>query len=160
MTKWLEHCEKIQDHSAFINWMQQQHGDLHSPSQNLICPPIPSALTPKMVLMPSKKQVIFDILARDYGALDFQDVLADFIAQVNSPGASGTALWHCTHNTHIPFSGVPVYHNIKFGKSGELKEFEIVDTVHVWLEQKDVKGQIIPACFDTVLVNGKGLNGT
>jgi hypothetical protein len=55
MTKWLEHHEKIQDHSAFVNWMQQQHGDLHSPSQNLICPLIPSALTPKMVLMPSKK---------------------------------------------------------------------------------------------------------
>jgi hypothetical protein len=71
MTKWLERHEKIQDHSAFINWMQQQHRDLHSPSQNLIYPSIPSTLTPKMVLMPLKKQAIFNILARNYGALDF-----------------------------------------------------------------------------------------
>jgi hypothetical protein len=34
-----------------------------------------------------------------------------------------------------------------------------VDAIHVQPEQKDVKGQIIPVCFDTVLVNGKGLNG-
>jgi hypothetical protein len=24
MTKWLEHCEKVQDYSAFVNWKQQQ----------------------------------------------------------------------------------------------------------------------------------------
>jgi hypothetical protein len=87
-------------------------------------------------------------------------MLADFITQVNSPEASETALWHCTHNIHILFSGIPIYHNIKFSKSSELKEFKIVDAVHVQPEQKDAKGWIIPARFDTVLVNGKELNGT
>ena len=109
-----------------------------------------------MAQTPSKARVLFDVLARDYGTLDFQDALADFIAQVNCPEASGHALQHHAHNTHIPFIGVPVYHKIKFTKCNGFEESRIVDVVHVWLEQKDSHGWIIPGHFDTVLVNGRG----
>jgi hypothetical protein len=79
MTKWLECRKKIEHFSAFVNWRQQQE-DLHSLSQNPIGPPHACALTVKMVQNPSKACVLFNVLARDYGAL------ADFIAQVNHPG--------------------------------------------------------------------------
>jgi len=79
-------------------------------------------------------------------------MLAKFIAQVKCPGISRGALWDCAHDTHIPFTHVSVFHKIKFTRSGVSKELEIVDVVHVWLEQNDLHGWIIPAHFDTVLV--------
>jgi len=101
-----------------------------------------------------KKSKSLDILARDYGALNFQDALADFIVQINHPGVSGGTLRDRAHNTHIPFARVPVYHKIKFIKSGNSNESasEIADVVHVRPEQRDSRGRIIPARFDTVLV--------
>jgi Plavaka transposase len=158
MTQWLERREKIQQLSAFIDLGQE--GEPQSPPvQKVIGPPHASALTLKMAQRPSKGRVPFDVLAGDYGALDFQDALADFIAQTNYPGASGAALRHRAHDTHIPFLGVPVYHNIKFRTSSEFEASTIVDVVHVRPEQKDTHGRIIPGRFDTVLVNGRGPNG-
>jgi len=100
-----------------------------------------------MAQNPEKGQVLFDVLARYYGALDFQDMLANFITQLNYPDTSGGALWNRTYDTHIPFTCVPVYHKMKFTNKSE-----IADVVHVWLEQKDSHGWIIPAQFDTALV--------
>jgi hypothetical protein len=113
-----------------------------------------------MARNPEKTQVHFDILARGYGALDFQDMLAEFIAQVNHPHASGSALQACAHDTHIPFARVSVFHKIKFMMSRDFSnELEITDIVHVRPEQKDSHGRIIPARFDTVLVESrKGLS--
>jgi len=156
MTKWLECREKIQDFSAFINQGQEQ-GEMGSPHQKPIGPPCACALTLKMAKLPSKKSVLFDVLARDYGALDFQDVLADFIALANYPRASRSALRQRTHDTHIPFSGMPIYHNIKFIK---VVEPEIVDTVTIQSEQEDSHEWIMLGRFDTVLVNWRGPDGT
>jgi len=100
MTQWLEHHEKIQQLSTFINLRQE--GELQSLTPKDIGPLRASALTLKMVQNPSKKSVLFDVLARDYGTLDFQDALADFITQSNCPGASGTTLQCLAHDTHIP----------------------------------------------------------
>ncbi|KAF8494898.1 hypothetical protein F5888DRAFT_1795019 [Russula emetica] len=156
MTKWLERREKIELHSVLINWRQEQGRDSERqlPSQKALGLPRACALTLKMAQNPSKYRVLFDVLARDYGALDFQDTLADFIAQVNYPGASETALRHRAHNTHIPFSAVAVYHNLKFTKGTE-----IVDVIHIRPEQKDLHGRIIPGRFDTVLVDSRGPSG-
>ena len=158
MTRWLERREKIQQLSSFINLREEW--ELRLPAQKAIGPPRVDALTLKMAQNPSKKRVLFDVLARDYGAIDFQDALADFIALTNCPTASGAALRRLAHDTHIPFSGVPVYHNIKFRSSGEFEESEIVDVVHVRPEQKDTRGRIVPGRFDTVIVTGRGPNGT
>jgi hypothetical protein len=156
MTKWLERREKIHQLSTFFNLRDNTGVLLRLPTQKALGQPHACTLTLKMKQKPSKPRVLFDVLARDYGALEFQDALADFVAQVNCPGASRTALRHRAHNTHIPFSGVPVYHNIKFTNA----ESEIVDVVHVRPEQKDSRGRIIPGRFDTVLVNSRGPNGT
>ena len=154
MTKWLERRERLQRFSAYVNWMQQQDHDLRPPAQIVIGPPRAYALTVKMAKTPSKKKVSFDSLANDFGAIAFQDALAEFIAQVNHPGASRVTIRNHAHNTHIPFSHVPVYYKIKFTSCGDLNQPEIMDSVHVRPEQKDSRGRIIPARFDTVTVQG------
>jgi len=159
MTKWLERREKVQHYSGFISWRQQQDQDRNVPARIDVGPPHAKVLTTKMARFPSRGKVSFDALATDHGALAFQDSLAEYIAQINYPGASRGALGNLAHNTHIPFSGVPVYHKIKFTARGDLKQYEIVDCVHVRPDQKDSRGRIIPARFDTVLVRGnKGIS--
>jgi len=131
---------------------QRQGHQTRVPAQNHIGPPCTCPQKVKMAQNPKKQQANFGALARDYGTLDFQDMLAEFITQVNRPGISGGALWDRAHDTHIPFTCVSVFHKIKFTRSGVSKELEIVDIVHVWPEQNDLRRQIIPAHFDTVLV--------
>jgi len=103
----------------------------------------------KMACHPSRKNASFDILKTQYGVLDFQDVLAEFITQVNNPGASRSILSLHAEDALIPFRGVPVFHVIKFtGTDGS----QTIDSVHARPEQRDKCRQIIPSCFDTVLV--------
>ena len=96
--------------------------------------------------------VSFDNLAQKYGAIDFQDTLADFIAQFNNPTASGASLSTLAADTLIPFHSVPMHHRIKFTDSDQT---EIVDSIQVRPEQKDKRGHLVLARFDTVLVRGK-----
>jgi hypothetical protein len=154
MTMWLERREKVQRHAAFIASLQQTRQE---PPQALkpSGPPDPCARSIKMAKHPSIRAVSFDTLATSYGALDFQDALADFIAQVNYPGASVAVLRTRAANTLIPFRAVPVYHRIKFTESGN-----VVDAVHIRPEQKDSRARIIPSRFDTVLVRNKSQSGT
>jgi hypothetical protein len=105
-----------------------------------------------MAQHPTLKTVSFDDLARRYGAVDFQDALADFIAQFNNPTASRASLSTLAADTLIPFRSVSVHHRIKFT---DLDRSKIIDSVQVRPEQKDTQGRLIPARFDTVLVCGK-----
>jgi hypothetical protein len=146
MTKWLERREKVLQHAVSIT--QRQGGRVSTlPAQNVVGGPHACALKVKMAQNPERGHVLFDVLARDYGALDFQDALADFIAHLNYPDASGGVLQNRAHDTHIPFTRVPVYHKMKF-----TNDSEIADVVNVRPEQKDLHGRIIPARFDTALV--------
>jgi hypothetical protein len=104
-----------------------------------------------MTQNPSKKAVSLHDISWLYGALQFKDALADFIAAINHLGISGRALHAHAGDTLLPFQSVRVYHHIKF-----TSESEIIDTIHIWPEQKDSCGWIIPACFDTVLVQDIG----
>jgi len=106
----------------------------------------------KMACHPSAKAVTFDNLKLRYGTLQFQDILADFITQVNNPGARGNTLCTYAEDTLIPFHQVPVFHFIKFTATGNAKKTGIIDSVYAWPEQRDAYSQIIPSYFDTVLV--------
>jgi hypothetical protein len=86
-----------------------------------------------------------------YGALQFQDALADFVAYTNYPGASAVTIRNRAANTLIPFCAVPVFHKIKFTGTNNS---EIIDAIHTRPEQRDPDGRVIPARFDTVLVRG------
>ena len=49
-----------------------------------------------------------------------------------------------------------MFHKIKFTAStSNSKESEILDSIQAWLEQRDVHGQIILACFDMALVQSQ-----
>ena len=151
MATWQERREKIQVHYAYLKWRQRAK-PTSPPTAKPIGPPRPAAQHLKMALHPTLRMVSFDDLAQKYGAIDFQDTLADFIAQFNNPTASGASLSTLAADTLIPFRSVPVHHRIKFTDSDQT---EIVDSVQVWLEQKDKRGRLVPARFDTVLVRGK-----
>ena len=105
-----------------------------------------------MSLHPTLWKVSFDDLAQRYGAIDFQDTLADFIAQFNNPTASAASLSTLAADTLIPFRSVPVHHRIKFT---DLDQTEIIDSIQVRPEQKDARGHLVPSRFDTVLVRSK-----
>ena len=158
MTKWLERREKIQRHTAFLSWTQQRNQQQHPQFRKPIGPPRAFSQSIKIAQTPSIKAASFEVLARMYGALYFQDALADFIAQLNHAGASTAALRTHAADTLIPFRAVPVFHHVKFMNS-ESGNGEIVDAVHIRPEQKDSRGRIIPSRFDTVFVQIKGNDG-
>ncbi|KAF8261591.1 hypothetical protein EI94DRAFT_1605749 [Lactarius quietus] len=150
MTTWNERREKVQLHSLYIKWRQQTN-DI-PPLATPIGPPHSSARSLRMALNPTLRAVSFEDLAQNYGAVNFQDALADIIAHINHPTASGAALSDLASNTLLPFHSVPVHHKIKFSKSDGS---EIVDNIHARPEQRDVCERRIPSRFDTVLICGK-----
>jgi len=149
MTTWIERREKLQRHAAFIKWRQEQHSPTTVPPQRPISrPPQPGVRYLKMTRNPTLRRVSFEDITYNYGALDFQDHLGDFLAHLREPEASGRALRRLGENTLIPFHHVPVFHKIKFTD----KDGTIVDSVQIQPEQVDRHGRIIPTRFDTVLV--------
>jgi hypothetical protein len=161
MTTWVERREKVQKRFAFLKQEQgidQASTRIPQPTG----PPQPSPYCIKMALHPTRKAVLFDDLAESYGAVDFQDALADYIARINHPDLSATALRARAANTLIPFRSVPVYHKIKFQQKGHP---EVVDSILVRPEQTDSHGRRIPSRFDTALVRSgsqdsmRGING-
>ncbi|KAI9448874.1 hypothetical protein BJY52DRAFT_1206479 [Lactarius psammicola] len=152
MTTWLERHKKVQLHSMFVKWWQRSDQEENVLSAKPIEPPQPGACHLRMTQHPTLKAVSFDDLAQKYGAIDFQDALADFIARTNHPTASAATLSALAADTLIPFRSVPVHHRIKFSN---LDNSEIVDAIQVRPEQKDMRGRAIPSRFDTVLVRGK-----
>jgi hypothetical protein len=157
MTAWLERREKVQQHVASIR--QQQHEQSRVCTTLPIGPPQACHGSLKMAQNPTIKSVSFDDLARKHGAHYFQDALADFIARINYPGASGSALRKKAADTLILFHGVPIFHRIKFTARNNYDKSEVVDSVHVQPEQADSHGRITPSRFDTVLVRN-GRSGT
>jgi len=150
MTTWLERREKLQQHATSIKWRQQQQ---HLPATTLPqrplgMPPQPGTPYLKMTRNPTLKRVSFEDITYNYGAVDFQDVLGDFLAHLRDPSVSGRALRNRGANTWIPFHHVPVFHKIKFTNRDGI----IVDGVHIRPEQVDAHGRTIPARFDTVIV--------
>lgn len=81
-----------------------------------------------MMLHPSITLALFDVLASNYNALDFLDVLADFIAYLNHPDASASRIQLYSHNLFLSFSSVMVFYKIKFILRG--KPNEVINTIY------------------------------
>ena len=159
MTTWLEHREKVHQHSVRINRRKQalDHRDVpRAPAASPIGPPCVGTHSLKMSVKPSVRGVSFDELGRQYGAVGFQNAMAKFIAHVNHPRVTGTALQAHADNTLIPFHSVSAFHKVKFtSTSSNSSKPKIVDAIHVRPEQRDSSGRVVPPRFDTVLVRGK-----
>jgi hypothetical protein len=129
MTTWWERQEAIHQHTAFIDWCK---GELSaSPTPQLAYPQPDLMLCPILTTYPSKKGITFEGLYSRYGAIDFQDALADFIVQQNYPELStSTASWRRADNTMLPFRRVSMFHKIKF-TDPEDPDTKTVDVVHI-----------------------------
>jgi hypothetical protein len=157
MTVWLQRREKIQHLSTFINQRQHKHLGL-TRTQRIPEPPRVPTQAIKMALHPTQKSVTFDVLARNYGAVDFQDALGDYLAFSNHPGASASSLRQRAADTLIPFRSVPVFHKIKFTQHRRSGQSEISDSAHAHPEVVGARSRVIPARFDTVVVHQDGVN--
>ena len=149
MTTWLERHEKLQRHAAFIKWQQQEHLPASILPQRLIYEALwPATHYLKMAQNPTVRNVCFNDIVGEYGAIDFQDALGNFLVQLKEPHISGWALHVRGENTLVLFHHVPVFYNIKFRNSYGA----IIDAIHVQLKYEDKQGRIISMCFDTALV--------
>ncbi|KAF8259188.1 hypothetical protein EI94DRAFT_1813759 [Lactarius quietus] len=102
MTVYVERCKKIHTHAAFIQW-RQDGGQVSTRNPTPLPPPELELRQPKMTKHPTCKSVSFEALAEQYGAVKFQDALADYIAGINHPGASAATLHTQASDTLIPF---------------------------------------------------------
>jgi Plavaka transposase len=150
MTKWVERREKVQNHNAFV---QRQSVDRPVPELNGTT----SHGEVEMPRHPSVRGVRFRDLVDKYGAVDFQDALADFVVLHNFPGLSTMAARRRADNTLIPFSSVSVFHKMRFMEK-TVQGMNTIDAAYARSEQQDERGNAIPARFDTVLVRS-GLDG-
>jgi hypothetical protein len=155
MTSWLGRREKVQQQMENIK--RQQQGAIAAAAAEHVTVPIgpPEAYNGSllMALNPTIKAVSFDDLDSKYGAVEFQDALSDFIAQVNYPGASAAASRDLAADILIPFQAVPVFHKIRFVASGNTDKLDTIDAVHARPERLDLHGRVVPSRFDTVLVH-------
>jgi hypothetical protein len=152
MTSWLERREKVQRHMARIKRRQQDGTEqLAIDIKMPIGPPLAHYGDILMAKHPTIKAATFDDLTRKYGAVDFQDALADFVACVIYPNVSAATSRARAEDILIPFQKVPVFHKIRFVAGN----CNTIDAVHIRLEKLDVHGRFVPARFDTVLVKSE-----
>jgi hypothetical protein len=149
MTTWLARREKLQQHAACIKRRERQ--DLPAgvlPERPIGTLPQPCTCYLKMTKYPTLGRESFENIHNSYGAVEFQDLVGDFLMALKEPHLSGRALRNCGANTLIPFHNVPVFHKIKF-TNGDVT----VDSIHVQPEQVNPDdGRITPAHFDMVLI--------
>ncbi|KAH9015128.1 hypothetical protein EDB83DRAFT_2232775 [Lactarius deliciosus] len=148
MTTWLERQEAMHQHAAFIEWCNCGHLALSTP---LTYPRPNLMLHPFLTIHPSEKGITFGALFNRYGAVDFQDALADFIVQHNYPELSASIARRRANNTLIPFRKVSVFHRVKFTNRGDTVQ-KTVDVLHIRPEARNHHGDTIPGRFDTALV--------
>ena len=156
MTLWLQRREKILLHTMLLNQRQHKHV-VPTQIRRIPEPPRVPSQTIKMTLNPTKSAT-FDVLACEYGAVDFQDALADFLVRLNNLRVSASTARQLADNTLIPFRNVPVFHNIKFTKSVPSEVCIVSDTVHVRPEVVDSHTRNSPARFDTVVIHQDSLH--
>ncbi|KAF8261683.1 hypothetical protein EI94DRAFT_1888976 [Lactarius quietus] len=141
-----EHSEAIHDLSALMQLCEGILSPIHPPVHYP-----PSMMYPLLALHPSEKAVSFGDLTNQYGTIDFQDALADFIVQHNYPNLLANAAHRHADNTLIPFQKVAVFHKIKFTDCNDTHK-NIVDIIHVQPEACNQCGTINAGRFDTCLV--------
>jgi hypothetical protein len=157
MTTWMERKETMRQHEAFINWCQCTSGISPLPTPPLTYPRSNLMLCPVLTTHPSEKGITFECLYHRYGAIDFQDALADFIVQHNHPELSTVVSRRRADNTLIPFRRVPVFHKVKFTDPDDHDpDPKTVDALHIRPEVRNRRGDTNPGRFDTALAKNGG----
>lgn len=148
MTLWLERKEKVLRHDRYISWVLNSRPPLET--MNPLHKHHASHI--KMTRHPSMKAAVsFERLGTHYGAPQFQDCLAQFIARCNHPELRPVAINRLAEIQPIEFNKVPVFHKARFWE----KDFALYrhasdeyDVVHARPARSNAAGR-----FDTALIN-------
>ncbi|KAI0673079.1 hypothetical protein C8Q78DRAFT_970055 [Trametes maxima] len=159
MTLWLERREKILRHEVFIRW--PLHGP-HTPDSRTVPQPSLTALRLtriKMARYANVKALTFARASQDYGALFLSDALARFVVQYQHPWLSDADVEREAGFIDFHFRTFHAFHRMKFTLE-DAQELGIMDAAcdaaHARPERHDKQGRVVPARFDTVLVNEYG----
>ena len=101
-------------------------------------------------------QVPLDKVVSNYGAKDFSDALATFLAHHENPGASRQALQSIASRLKLNFNRVCVFHKIKLwiqDPQGCAETEDTLDVIHARCTTTTRTGRKLSACFDTALIN-------
>ena len=149
MTLWLERKEKILRHQSYLEWSFGIRNRVvaHQPSLAFN-----GVLT--LTKWPSRKAVDLDEIVTKYGAVFFREALRRHLVLSQNSGSQLTQnqLEHAILYKSLPFTSVAVYHKLKFTNLVDSKHVTL-DAIYVQPERKSKKGLVIPAQFDTALVN-------
>ncbi|KAI1782434.1 hypothetical protein LXA43DRAFT_905807 [Ganoderma leucocontextum] len=165
MTQWLERREKIFRHEKYIDWCLRsnvQSGSQTQPSDNVRASGRPrnDAASPRsriqMTCHPSVKSVKFPQLVTNYGATFFRDALSRYVIECNQPQLTRHQVEQQASKIFFDFFSVAVFHKIKVhildSEGLGLQDTDTHDVIHVRAARKNKYNDMIPGCFDTVLV--------
>ena len=152
MTTWLERKEKILRHQSYLKWSLGggARDAMYTPSM---------AFNGDLTLTkwPSRNAVDLDEIITEYGALFFREALRRYlvISEHSGPNLTLNQLERAILYKNLPFNSVPVYHKLKFTKPNDSAHGKrlTVNAIYVRPEHRSKKGLVIPARFDTALVN-------
>ncbi|KIL57866.1 hypothetical protein M378DRAFT_87323 [Amanita muscaria Koide BX008] len=145
MTTWMERNEKLLQHDRRI-------ARQHSESSSSVNPQLPMLQLKRHIKMTKNAThcaVALNSIVKDYGATYIRDALARYIVQMASPTLTRAQVERRSLYVMLPFLTLPVYHRIKFCDENST----VIDAIHVQPLQKDKRSRIVPARFDTVLVD-------
>ncbi|KAJ7804028.1 hypothetical protein B0H14DRAFT_3113367 [Mycena olivaceomarginata] len=155
MTLWLERKEKVFRHEKYIQW--RLDGSPAPPTTETLPPGIVYERRLKMAKNPTLKAERLTRLVTDYGAKFFRDALARYVTKLNYPTLSQAQVEARSQDLSFSFNSVPVFHRIKFTTEDPYTargpEDSIIDSIHVQPSKTLKNGELLPARFDTALIN-------
>ncbi|KIL66843.1 hypothetical protein M378DRAFT_63476, partial [Amanita muscaria Koide BX008] len=146
MTTWMERNEKLVQHKHSIS---RQRSFSNNHSMNTQLPALKQSRHIKMTKRPTRHAVALDSVVNDYGATYIRDALARYVVQMTSPTFTRAQVEQRSLYVVLPFLTLAVFHCIKYCDENST----VIDAIHVQPSQKDKRGRIVPARFDTVLVD-------
>ncbi|KAJ6625655.1 hypothetical protein B0H10DRAFT_2161872 [Mycena sp. CBHHK59/15] len=142
MTLWLEQKEKIYCTGVYV-----VGGRIKWQSRRQL----------KMTKNPGLKAVRLTHLVDDYGAMVFCNALARYVVHLNYPHLSHSQIETHSQDLTFSFNSIPVFHCIKFTTEDPYiargPKDSVVDSIHVQPQKILKNGEVLPAQFDTALVN-------
>lgn len=152
MTRWVERKEKIMHFADYIAWREKG-----SPPLATFKPAVAPTTRIKLSPTPSRTKVQWPDIKSVYGATYIKDAIARYIAKWNNPNGTSAQIEAAARDIFLPVDGLAVFHRVQFwlGHSQQhpLSANEY-DSIIVRPQRVDTLKRVVPARFDTALVNG------
>ncbi|KAJ7712786.1 hypothetical protein B0H14DRAFT_3902164 [Mycena olivaceomarginata] len=147
--------DRLRKVQFYIQW--RLDGSPAPPTTETLPPGIVYEQRLKMAKNPTLKAERLMRLVTDYGAKFFRDALARYVTKLNYPTLSQAQVEARSQDLSFSFNSVPVFHRIKFTTEDPYTargpEDSIIDSIHVQPSKTLKNGELLPARFDTALIN-------